>query len=131
MTFYFLRIHWRFSKILKTSPKSVWSNYFSYVKVCIFWKSIQYIIHWEKNTNDREISVEQKKTVQKMSSFFFCEFKLITVLVLICGYYMTWSTIFVSLKLGVGVSILDFVSFLLKFIVLFNKMHGLFDFKTS
>ena len=38
---------------------------------------------------------------------------------------------FVSLKLCVGFSIFDSVSFLLKFIFLFNKMHGLFDFKTS
>ena len=31
----------------------------------------------------------------------------------------------------VGFSIFDSVSFLLKFIFLFNKMHGLFDFKAS
>ena len=37
---------------------------------------------------------------------------------------------FVSLKLYVGFSIFGAVSFLLKFIFLFNKMHGLFDFKT-
>ena len=29
-----------------------------------------------------------------------------------------------------GISIYDLVSFLLKFIFLFNKIHGLFDFKT-
>ena len=34
-----------------------------------------------------------------------------------------------SLKLSVGFSIFDSVSFLLKFIFLFNKMHGPFDFK--
>ena len=43
-----LRIHWRLSMILKTSNKSVWSNVFWYVKVCIFWKCIQYTIHWDK-----------------------------------------------------------------------------------
>ena len=37
----------------------------------------------------------------------------------------------ISLKLCVGFSIFDFVSFLLKFIFLFNKKHELFDFKTS
>ena len=42
---------------------------------------------------------------------------------------MSWSTRFVSLKLYVGISIFESVSFLLKFIFLFNKMHGLFDFK--
>ena len=43
-----LGIHWRLSKILKTSNKNVWSNVFWYVKVCIFWKCIQYTIHWDK-----------------------------------------------------------------------------------
>ena len=37
----------------------------------------------------------------------------------------------VSLKLCVGFSIFDSVSFLLKFIFLFNKMDRHFDFKTS
>ena len=36
-----------------------------------------------------------------------------------------------SKMLGVGFSIFDSVSFLLKFIFLFNKMHGTFYFKTS
>ena len=35
------------------------------------------------------------------------------------------------LKLCVGFSILGSVPFLLKFIFVFNKKHGLFDFKTS
>ena len=30
-----------------------------------------------------------------------------------------------------GISIFDSVSFLLNFVFLFNKIHGLFDFKTS
>ena len=34
-------------------------------------------------------------------------------------------------KMCGGFSIFDSVLFLLKFIFLFNKMHGLFDFKTS
>ena len=44
----YLRIHSRLSTMLKTSNKSVWSNDFGYVKVCIFWRSIQYTIHWAK-----------------------------------------------------------------------------------
>ena len=40
-----LRIHWRFSTILNTSNKSVWSNVFWNPKVGIFWKCIQYTIH--------------------------------------------------------------------------------------
>ena len=77
---------------------------------------------WEK-------SLRTKQTVQKMLSFFFRELQLIMVLLLICGSYMSWSTRLISLKLCVGFSIFDSVSFLLKFIFLFNKMHGLFDFK--
>ena len=34
-------------------------------------------------------------------------------------------------KTACGFSVFDSVAFLLKFIFLFNKMHGLFDFKTS
>ena len=45
---YILKIHWRLSTILETNDKSVWSNVFWYVKVCIFWKCIQYTIHWDK-----------------------------------------------------------------------------------
>ena len=39
--------------------------------------------------------------------------------------YMSWSTRFVSLKRCVGFSIFDFISFLLKFIFLFNKIREL------
>ena len=66
-----------------------------------------------------------------MPFFFFRELQLITVLLLICDSYMSWSTRFVSLKLYVGISIFESISFLLKFVFLFNKMHGLFDFKPS
>ena len=65
-----------------------------------------------------------------MSSFFFPELQLITVLLLIRDSYMSLNTKLFSLKQSVGTSIFDFVSFLLKFIFLLNKMHGLFDIKT-
>ena len=42
------RIHWRLSTDFKNKQKSVWSNVFWYIKVCIFWKCIQYTIHWDK-----------------------------------------------------------------------------------
>ena len=45
---YWLSVHWRLS-ILITSKKSVWSNVFWYVKVYIFWKCIQYTIHWAES----------------------------------------------------------------------------------
>ena len=72
-----LRIHWRLPTILETSNKSVWSNVFWYVKVCIFWKCIQYTIHWDK-TNLKKIPYGQNKRYKKMASFFFHELKLIS-----------------------------------------------------
>ena len=44
---YSLTIHWRLSTILKSTNKSVWSNVFEYVKVCILWKCNQYTIQWD------------------------------------------------------------------------------------
>ena len=41
---------------LKNKQKSVWSNAFWYVKVCIFWKCIQYTIHWDKIQMLKEFS---------------------------------------------------------------------------
>ena len=59
------------------------------------------------------------------------ELQLVTILFLICDSYMSRRARFVSVKLYVEFSIFDSVSFLLKFTFLFNKMHGLFDLKTS
>ena len=125
-----LRMHWRLSATLKTSNKSVWSNVFWYVKVFIFWKYIQYSIHWDK-TQILKKNPSAKINGTKNVLVFFRDLQHITVLRLICDSYLSWSIKFVSLKLCVGFSIFDSVSFLLKFIFLFNKMHGLFDFKTS
>ena len=62
----------------------------------------------------------------EMSFLFFRERQLITVLLLICDSYMSWSTRFVSLTLCVGCSISDFVvPFLLKFIFLIKCMDSL------
>ena len=66
-----------------------------------------------------------------MRSFFFRELELSTVLFLIGNSYISWSTNFVSLKACVGFSIFDSALFLLKFIFLLNKKHGVFDFKMS
>ena len=57
-----------------------------------------------------------------MPSVSFRELQLMTILLLIRNS---------SLKLSVGFSIFDSLSILLKFIFLFNKKNGLFEFKTS
>ena len=113
----------RLLSVLKTSKKNVWGNVFWYVNVCIFWKCVQYTIHWDR-TQMLKIFLRTKQTVQKMHSSFFRKFQLTTVLLLICDSYISWRTRFFSLKMCVRFSIFDSF-FLLKFLVLFNKMHGL------
>ena len=56
---YCLRTNWRLSTILKTSNKSVQSNAFWYVKVCILWKCIQYTIHWDKTQILNKFSLDK------------------------------------------------------------------------
>ena len=65
-----LRIHWRLSTILKTSNKSVWSNVFWYVDVCIFWKCIQYTIHWDKTQILKKNPLGQNKWYKKCPLLF-------------------------------------------------------------
>ena len=125
-----LRIHWRLSIILKTSKKKRMKQCFWYVKVCVFWKCIQYTIHWDKMQILKKFPSDKINSTKKWL-LFFCQLQLITVLLLCCNYFMSWSTWFVSLKLCMGFSIFNSVSFLLRFVFLFNKMHRLFDFKTS
>ena len=110
----------------KNNQKGVKSNIFWYRKVCISWMYIQYTIDWGKSKTLKKVPSD-KINGTKIASFFFREFQLITVLLLICNSYINWSTRFASLKLCIGFSIFHCVSFLLRFIFLFNKMHGLFD----
>ena len=102
------RIHWRLSTILNTSNKSVWSNVFWYIKVCILWKCIQWTIRWDK-TQILKIFPSDKINGTKNSFFFFRELQLTTFLLLIYDSYMSWSTWFVCLKLCVGFSIFNSV----------------------
>ena len=105
------------------NKQQVYEVCFWCVKVCIFWRCIQYTIYWDKTQMLNKFL--SGKTIQKTSSFFFREIQLNTVFLLICGSYMSWITRFVSLKLCLGFPIFDSVSFLLKFIFLINKMHSL------
>ena len=128
-----LRIHCRLSMVLETSSKSVWSNVFWNVKVCRFRKCIQCTIHWDK-TQILKKSPSDKIKGTKMPSSFFCEFQLITVLLLICNSYMSWSTRFLSLKLCMGFSVFSSISFSISiyfFIYIFISISILFDCKTS
>ena len=111
-----LKIQWRLSTILETSNKSVWSNIFWYVKICIFWKCIQYNIHWDNTQVLKKFPLDKISSTKNTLSFFR-ELQRITVLLLISNSYMSWSARFVTLKRCAGFSITDSVPFLLKFIV--------------
>ena len=121
-----LKVHWRLSATLKTTNKYVWSNTFWYAEVNISWEFVQCTIHWDK-TQILKKFLRAKGTFQIMHSFFFRELQLITVLLLICVFYMRWSKMFISLKVCVGFSIVVSISFLLTIIYLLNTKHGLFD----
>ena len=116
---------WKRRKVLFISPQ-VYTEGFQR-----FWSCIQHTIHWDKAQILKKIPFGQNKRYKKLPSFFFREIQLITVLLLICNSYMSWSTRFLSLKLRVRFSIFYSISFLLKFIILFIEMHELFDCKTS
>ena len=55
----------------KNKQKNVWSNVFWYVKACIFWKCIQYTIHWDKTQMIKKISFGQNKRYKKFPYFSF------------------------------------------------------------
>ena len=76
-------------------------------------------IHWNKTQIFKKVPSDQTNDTKK-SSIFFCELQLITVLLLICDSYMSWSTRFASLKLCVG-----FFHFQFRFV--FNKVYVFFQ----
>ena len=108
----------------KTSNKSLWKNVFWYVKVYILSKFIKCTIYWDEKQMLEKFPWD-KMNVTKNAPVFFVELRLIKLLLLICGSYASWSTRFISLKMCVGFSIFDPVSFLVKSLFLFNKKHGL------
>ena len=128
-----LRIPWKLSTILKTSNKSVWSNLFQYVKVYIFWKFIQYTIHSDETEILKKIPPDIINFTKNASIHAMHPFanSISSILLLICNSCKSWSTWLISLKMCAGFSNFDSILFLLNFIFLFNKKHGLFDFKTS
>ena len=67
----------------------------------------------------------------RKNALFFSEFQVVTVFLLTRNSYMRWRTSFVSVKVCMEFPVFNSISFLLEFIFLFNKKHGLFDFETS
>ena len=122
-----LRIQWRLSTILKTSIRRVWSNAFWYVKVYIFWKFIQYTIHWDKTLALKNF-FGQNNSYKNALSFLSRA---------LSRHSFTFNTQFLYelkhkfnlSKIVCGIFPFRLVWFLLKCIFLFNKKHELFTFK--
>ena len=93
-------------------------------KVYIFWKLIQYKICRDE-TQVLKNFPSDKIDVTKNTFFFFRELQFITVLLFIRD------SLWAEAQGSVRFSIFDSVSFLSKFIFLFNKKNGLSDVKTS
>ena len=115
---------------LRIQPKTLWSNIFWYVKLCIFWKCFPYIIHWGKTQMLKKIPSDKISSTKNVY-FFFRELQFITVLLLIYNFYMSRNTSSASLNLCLAFSDFDSVLFWLKFIFLLKKTHELLDFKAS
>ena len=117
--FHYSRIHWRLSTILETSSKTVWSNVSWYVIICIFWKCIQYTIHWDKTQTLNKFPSDKKKRYKNALFFlswapthhsfifnlrFLCELKhKVRFSKTVCGildfrFRFVWSLYFCSTK---------------------------------
>ena len=86
--------------------------FFWYVRICIFWKLIQYTIHWDKIQILKKFPSDKISVTKNTLSFLWTSTH--HKFTLIHDSYMSWSTRFASLKMSVGFSIFDSVLFLLK-----------------
>ena len=98
-----------------------WIDTFNIYVMYIFWKFIQYTIHWDKTRMLKKFPSD-KINVSKNALFFSRELQL-QLLLLTCNY-TSWNTWFISLKLYDGFPVFDFVSFLSNLYIFFNKKHG-------
>ena len=113
----------------KNKQKSVWSNIFWYIKVCIFWGCIRYTMHRDK-TNVKKFSFRQNKRYKKCPLFF---------LGAPTHHIFTLNLPFLyKLKHNVCPSedVWEILHFRFPFVfinvyILFNEIHGLFNFRTS
>ena len=124
-----LRIGWRISTILKTRNKSVWTNVFWYVKVCIFWKCIHCTMNWDKTQMLEKIPSD--KTNGLTNALFFLSWGSTHhsfTFDLRFSYELEHK--FCPSKILRRIFHFWFRSVFIKFIFLFNKMQELFDFKT-
>ena len=111
----------------KNNQNSIWSNVFCYVKLYIFWKSIQYNIHWDKKQMLKNPSDKINVTI---NAYFFLsrappqnssDSRFLNEL---------------KLKLRLSKSMCGFFHFRVRFVfitvyIFVEKKHRLSEFKTS
>ena len=107
----------------KNKQKSVWSNVFWYVKVCIFWKCIQYTIHWDKTQMLKKIPSDKINGTKNALCFLL---RAPTHHSFTFNFRFFYKVI--SLELYVGFSIFDSVSLLYFYSI---KCMDYLTFKTS
>ena len=121
-----VRIHWRLSMISETSNKMYEVNVFWNVKVCIFWKCIQYTILSDKTQFFRKFP--SGKTNNIKNTFLFPS----GVPTQLSFTFNLWFLYELKRKVLLSETACGIIHFWwIKFIFLFNKMYGLFGFKTS
>ena len=109
---------------LKNKQKSVWNNVSWYIKVCIFWKRIQYTIHWDKTQMLKKLPSDKINGTK--NAFFFLS-RAPT------NHSFTFNIRFLhelQHKVRLSKNVYGIFQFWFCFVFI-NKMHGLFDFKTS
>ena len=115
--------------IWKRSNESVWSYVFWYVKVSIFWKCIQYTIHWDKTKMFKKF-LSDKINLTKGAFFFLSWAPTRDSFTFNSQFlYQLKQMAHFSKTVSVSKTVFHSVSFLLNFIFLFNKKNGLFDVK--
>ena len=132
-----LLIEKRFKDTLKAfddfnyKQKNVWSNVFWYVKVCIFWKCIQYTINWDKTQIFKKFTLD-KINYTKNALFFLSQAPIHHNFTFnLCFLYELKNKVRLS-KTMCGIFHCWFRFVLInKCIFLFDKIYRLFDFKTS
>ena len=109
----------------KNKQKISWSKVFDICKIIYILEicSIPYTLR--QNTNASKICLGQNERHKKLHTFFFCEFQvIITVSFLVHDSYNSWSANFVSLKMCMGFSIFDCVSFSLSIFFRLKQAMG-------
>ena len=88
--------YFKFKYTLKSFNQFFYNNIFWHVNVYIFWKFVEYTLHWDKKQISKNISLGQN------TLFFFRVIQLTRVYTFnLRDSYMSWNTRFVTVKLFV------------------------------